>query len=909
MILEGNERGYGAELARHLLNPRDNDHVNVHAIEGFVADNLLGAIAEAEAISGGTQCQKCLFSLSLNPPPGPSVPVEIFENAITAVEKKLGLTGQPRVVVFHEKLGRRHAHCVWSRIDTQRMKAIKLSHYKRKLMDVSRDLYRAHGWDMPEGFGDHEAHDPNNFTRQEAGQAKRARVDPREMKAMFRRCWEQSDSRSAFAAALWEKGFLLARGDRRGFVAVDAAGKSWSLSRWCGVRPKELRARFGSEDALWSIEEAMAAFKEMDAPPAPASKTKPDPELKRRRAALVDRQRGERAELRATQEARRIAEVKSLQARLPTGLKAAWARITGQYQALVDELAKEAKASERRDQQEQQDLIDRHLAERRKLDRELTQPDLLRELSHAFDHATHPDPRQYLILPPDDIPFSSAQLAADPTLILGHISHKKARFGRSEVLRELAKRIRDPMALRAAADTAMASPDLVRVGENSDVTTKNYLAAESQLQAAAKTLATTRGAAVSATHLNRAIRLQNADMQKRFGGHLSREQRQALGHVLGPEHLACVVGLAGAGKSTMLKTAHAAWQKQGITVHGAALAGKAAEGLQSSSGIVSRTLASLEASWENGHEPIASGDVLVIDEAGMIGTRQLMRIATKLQNIGAKLVLVGDPDQLQPIEAGHPFRRLIETLGAAQLTEIHRQREEWQRQASRDLAAGRVREAVQSYAQHGAVTHRWSRDTMLAALVEDYVADVELNGTNFSRLAFAHRRKDVYALNQAIRSALRTSGTSRPETICDTETGPRALAEGDRIVFTRNDKSIGVKNGMLGTVRKMARNSITVQLDAEDGQQRTITFHPGTFRAYDHGYAVTIHKSQGATVDRSYILASRTMDNPLTYVAMTRHRDGMTLYVNGQDQPGWIETRVQESKRKAPISAQRFTRN
>jgi len=380
-------------------------------------------------------------------------------------------------------------------------------------------------------------------------------------------------------------------------------------------------------------------------------------------------------------------------------------------------------------------------------------------------------------------------------------------------------------------------------------------------------------------------------MQKRFGGHLSREQRQALGHILGPEHLACVVGLAGAGKSTMLKTAHAAWQKQGITVHGAALAGKAAEGLQSSSGIVSRTLASLEASWENGLEPIAPGDVLVIDEAGMIGTRQLMRIATKLQNIGVKLVLVGDPDQLQPIEAGHPFRRLIETFGAAQLTEIHRQREEWQRQASRDLAEGRVREAVQSYAQHGAVTHCWSRDTMLAALVEDYVADVELNGTNVSRLAFAHRRKDVYALNQAIRSALRTSGMSGPETICDTETGPRALAEGDRIVFTRNDKSIGVKNGMLGTVRKMARDSITVQLDAEDGQQRTITFHPGTFRAYDHGYAVTIHKSQGATVDHSYILASRTMDNPLTYVAMTRHRDDMMLYVNGRDQPGWLETR------------------
>lgn len=250
MILEGNERGFGAELAQHLLNPRDNDHVTVHAIEGFVADDLQGAFAETEAISGGTQCQKYLFSLSLNPPPGPAVPVEVFEEAISSVEKKLGLSGQPRAIVFHEKLGRRHAHCVWSRIDADRMKAIKLSHYKRKLMDISRELYHAHEWDMPDGFRDHDARDPQNFSRQEAAQAKRTKADPKVLKAMFRSCWEQSDSRTAFAAALWEKGYMLARGDRRGFVAVDASGKIWSLSRWCGVKPKELRALWVRRCAL-----------------------------------------------------------------------------------------------------------------------------------------------------------------------------------------------------------------------------------------------------------------------------------------------------------------------------------------------------------------------------------------------------------------------------------------------------------------------------------------------------------------------------------------------------------------------------------------------------------------------------------------------------------------------------------
>lgn len=103
MILKGNERGHAAELARHLLNPRDNDHVTVHPIAGFVADDLAGALAESEVISRATQCRHHLFSLSLNPPPEAQVPVEVFEAAIARIERKLGLTGQPRAIVFHEK--------------------------------------------------------------------------------------------------------------------------------------------------------------------------------------------------------------------------------------------------------------------------------------------------------------------------------------------------------------------------------------------------------------------------------------------------------------------------------------------------------------------------------------------------------------------------------------------------------------------------------------------------------------------------------------------------------------------------------------------------------------------------------------------------------------------------------------
>ncbi|MCZ6804838.1 MAG: hypothetical protein O7D86_13145 [Proteobacteria bacterium] len=140
MILEGNERGGAKNLALHLLK-EENDHVDVHELRGFVSDNLIQALNETYAVSRGTRAKKFLFSLSLNPPQTENVSTKDFKEAIGRVEEELGLTGQPRAIVFHEKQGRRHCHTVWSRIDTEAMKAIHLSHTKLKLMDISRDLY------------------------------------------------------------------------------------------------------------------------------------------------------------------------------------------------------------------------------------------------------------------------------------------------------------------------------------------------------------------------------------------------------------------------------------------------------------------------------------------------------------------------------------------------------------------------------------------------------------------------------------------------------------------------------------------------------------------------------------------------------------------------------------------------
>ena len=184
---------------------------------------------------------------------------------------------------------------------------------------------------------------------------------------------------------------------------------------------------------------------------------------------------------------------------------------------------------------------------------------------------------------------------------------------------------------------------------------------------------------------------------------LSGEQADALAHVTDGRDLGVVVGYAGTGKSAMLGVAREAWEAAGYEVRGVALSGIAAENLESGSGIASRTIASLEHGWGQGRDALTARDVLVIDEAGMVGTRQLERVLSHAAEAGAKVVLVGDPQQLQSIEAGAAFRSIVERHGGAEIGEVRRQREGWQRDATRDLATGRTGDAIQAYDTHGMV--------------------------------------------------------------------------------------------------------------------------------------------------------------------------------------------------------------
>ena len=394
MILVGNQRGHGCELAMHLMNARDNEHVTVHDMRGFLVDDLIGAFKETEAISLGTKCTQYLFSLRLNPPADVDVPVAVFEAAIEKIEAELGLTGQPRAIVFHEKHTRRHAHCVWSRVDPERMTAINLPHYKNRLRKIAMDLYQEHGWDMPEGFQDKAKRDPLAFDQVEAAQAKTIRRDPKELKKVFKDCWEQSDSLSAFKVALLGEGFVLARGSRRAFVTVDEHGKVYSLSRWTGAGAKALRERLGVGDGLPSIEEAKSQFLHQEQLPIPAI----DLELN----ALVERHRNERSLLEPKQAQDVQTSQRDRQAQLPKGLKGAWARLTGDYKRISERLAKEAEKEAAAHRAELDALIARQMAERRAYQEAQEQKRALAELT-LEPTSRIPDRRQRLV-PSDDDP-------------------------------------------------------------------------------------------------------------------------------------------------------------------------------------------------------------------------------------------------------------------------------------------------------------------------------------------------------------------------------------------------------------------------------------------------------------------------------------------------------------------------
>jgi len=469
------------------------------------------------------------------------------------------------------------------------------------------------------------------------------------------------------------------------------------------------------------------------------------------------------------------------------------------------------------------------------------------------------------------------RIIANPDLGLDAMTHQQSTFTRRDMA-IFAHRHSDGIDQFNEVMGAMRSaPDLVELGKDARdedrFTTRAMIETEQRLHHAAKLMAERERHEVN--DAARQAALARAEVR---GLVLSGEQADALGHVTDGRDLGVVVGHAGTGKSAMLGVAREAWEAAGYEVRGVALSGIAAENLESGSGISSRTIASLEHGWGQDRDLLTTRNVLVIDEAGMVGTRQLERVLSHAADAGAKVVLVGDPQQLQAIEAGATFRSIHERHGGAEIGEVRRQREDWQRDATRDLANGKTGHALEAYRSHGMVHEARTREQARSDLIDRWDRDQQASPDR-SRIILTHTNDEVRALNEGARERLRDAGNLGHEVRVTVERGERNFASGDRVMFLQNERGLGVKNGTLGTIEQVSPQSLTVRTD--DG--RSLAFDLKDYHRIDHGYAATIHKAQGMTVDRTYVLATPGMDAHASYVALSRHRDGMDLHYGRDD--------------------------
>jgi ATP-dependent exoDNAse (exonuclease V) alpha subunit len=828
MIIKGKGRSNGEQLGAYLgdyLRAEKNDNVTLLEINGSTFPDLDRSFRSWEAEAKGTRCKNALWHAQLRTPADEHLTREQQLAAVDILERHLGFQGQPRAIVIHEKEGHEHVHVVWSRIDRQTGKAKRDDFTKKKNVAAAREIEQTLGLQTVaspdfQKSGDRKA--DREESKKALGQgdfqkAKRTKLDPVERRRTITALWDQTDSGKAFRAALQDAGYVLARGDSRNFVVVDKAGDVHSLARQIqtkGVLKAQVDQRLSDLD--------------------PASVPKAEHVRQQLYFAGKDREAEEK----------------------PPSSKKAPART----------------------------------------------------------------PEGGVIVAPADP--KRKPLSVDPADILADITRGRSTFTAADLSYEITRRLEanghtaDDKLLASIVKQVRHHEDFVTLGEDrvgrNRHTSRDMLRTELAMRDNSDLLAGSSLHGVSAA-------MRDAQPSSK---QLGTEQRQALEHATSASDLSLVTGYAGSGKSTMLKAGREAWEAAGYRVRGFALSGMAAQSLHEGSGIESRTLASLFTAMDKlpeqqtrldeltirmeavtGHGfaerkrrfelkvqrdqaaermrsvQFTSRDVIVLDEAAMVGSRQMNQLLDAAARAKAKVVLVGDAEQLQAIDAGGAFRALTERHGSVKITEIRRQKEDWAKATTKDFGDGYTAEAMDVYRDRGHVHELADRDGARQQIVADWTASRNANRDE-KHLMLAFTREDVSTLNKRAREVYQTEKRLGLDTYIKTDTGTKAFARGDRMYFLQNDTRLQVKNGSLGTIESIQEDSlreyhrIKVKLDTG----KTVEFNTSDYDKFSHGYAATIHKSQGATAGRAHILASKYMDRHAAYVAMSRHTERVDMY-------------------------------
>jgi len=372
--------------------------------------------------------------------------------------------------------------------------------------------------------------------------------------------------------------------------------------------------------------------------------------------------------------------------------------------------------------------------------------------------------------------------------------------------------------------------------------------------------------------------------QNKTGKLLTDEQKTAIYHLLKPHAIACIVGRAGTGKSFCLGAAKSIWESQNVSVYGIALSGIAADGLSKDIALPSTTIASFCYRVENQLLTLKPHDVVVMDEAGMTDSLSMLSVLKIIHQAKAKLVLVGDPAQLQPVGPGASFRALVERLGFAEMQTVYRQSIPWQRQATVDFSRGDMAKGLQAYKAENCIHIEATPESAMHKLLYHWQKLCADSSSLNQILVIAHRNEDIQELNALLRIERLQTGKIDAGYSVKTSQGDINIASGDRILFLKNDRQLGVSNGRFATVESVdfTRSDKVISFKAKlDGGDQIVTINPYTYSDFTHGYAATVHKTQGMTIDHSLVyVGGKGWNRHLTYVALSRHRRSCQVYAD-----------------------------
>jgi Ti-type conjugative transfer relaxase TraA len=472
--------------------------------------------------------------------------------------------------------------------------------------------------------------------------------------------------------------------------------------------------------------------------------------------------------------------------------------------------------------------------------------------------------------------------ARDPDQVLATLTRNNATFTAHDLDRYLTKQLGEGReaaeAIAVVRAAVLKHGDLVplhdrETGETAERFTTRQVRAEE------------RAALADADGMNRArsggVSRRGARMAHQAGRTLRPDQEAAFAHATGAGNLKLIEGRAGTGKSFTLAAIRDAHAADGKRVIGLAPTNAVAQDLAADGFLESGTVHAALFGLKNGRTIWDRNTVVVVDEAAMLDTPVTGELLAAARQAGAKLILAGDDRQLASIERGGLFSEMRQRHGAAEITEVTRQTVDWQRQAARDLAEGRFTEAVNAFDRAGAITWTDKQEDAQRALVAAWTRDAS-ERPGASRFVFAYTNRDVDALNAELRQVRRARGElTGTDVEFNTKHGVAAFAIGDRVQFTDTDKKRHIYNGNAGTITGLdaGTRQITARLDAASGAGREVTWSAHEFEGFRHGYAGTIYKGQGKTLDRTYLYHTEHWRAAASYVALTRQRDSAQVFV------------------------------